>query len=76
MAELAELQSDLEELQRAKRSGVLTVRHGEKLVTYRSMTDILRAEADTKREIAALQGTTKRRQMRVQTARGTGRFYL
>ncbi|MDO8421555.1 MAG: hypothetical protein Q7S99_05285 [Parvibaculum sp.] len=71
MAELAELQSDLDELQRAKRSGVLIVRHGEKMVTYRSMQEILRAIADTKRDIDALVPTRKKRQMRVVTGRGT-----
>jgi hypothetical protein len=60
-ATLEELGAQRDGLLRAKRSGVLTIRHGEKTVTYRSVAEIDKALADLNDEIAEVGGTPRRR---------------
>jgi hypothetical protein len=59
MAELATLQARLEKLDAMIASGVLTSKHGETLITYRSMDELLTARALLEKEIAAASGTPR-----------------
>ena len=61
MASLATLQARLEALDAAIASGVLTVKHGETLTTFRSMSEMLQARNLLLAQIAAAGGTTKTR---------------
>ena len=61
MASLATLQARLEALDAAIASGVLTVKHGDTLTTFRSMSDLLKARELILKQIAAAEGTTRTR---------------
>lgn len=58
--ELAAAKLRLAALIIARDSGVLNVKHGEESVTYRSLSELLKAIDLLRREIAAAEGTLKR----------------
>lgn len=70
MADLATLIAERDELKSAMRSGALSVRHGDKSVTYRSMSEMRAALDDLNDEIAELEGRKKRRITYVRQSRG------
>jgi len=59
MADLSTLQTRLEALRAARDTGALTVKHGEEMITYRSLDEINRIIASLEAQIDAL-GTTRR----------------
>lgn len=61
MASLATLQARLEALDAAIASGVLTVKHGETLTTFRSMKEMLQARDLLLEQIADANGATRTR---------------
>lgn len=61
MASLVTLQARLEALDAAIASGVLIVRHGDTMTTFRSMDDLLKARGLLVAQIAAAGGTTRTR---------------
>lgn len=61
MSDLTDAQARLAALKKARDSGVLTVKHGEEMVTYRSLSEIERIIAELEGEIAGLAGTSRRR---------------
>lgn len=71
MATLTELQAELEELKYAKRSGIQSVSHKGRTVTYRSMDELDRAISATEAEIAKLTGKPTLRTVRIYS-RGKG----
>ena len=72
MASLVTLQKRRDELSAAIQSGALSVRHGEKQVTYRSLSEMRSTLASLDDEIAALSGARRRtKQLRIKTSRGT-----
>ena len=70
MATLTQLQTRRDELDVAIASGVLTLREGDKQVTYRSVAEMATALADLDTQIAALQGTVRTRRVYPQTKKG------
>lgn len=62
----------LANLKKARNTGVLTVRHGETLTTFRSLSEIQDIIADLEKDLAAANGTSKRR---VRYAYQIGRGY-
>ena len=58
---LETLQTRLEKLEAMIVSGVLTSKHGETLLTYRSMSELLTAKALLEQQIAGASGTARRR---------------
>jgi len=70
MATLAELQSRREALAASRSSGVARVSYDGKTVEYRSLAEIDRAIDVLDREIAALEGRSVIRQVRVTTNKG------
>ena len=67
---LEQLKAQQEALQAARFNGVLTVKAGDKTVTYKSNVEIQAALSDLEREIARLQGRPRAR--RIRTACGKG----
>ncbi len=65
MATLTDLQAELEALKYAKRSGIQSVSHKGRTVTYRSMDELDRAISATEAEIAKLSGVPIVRTVRV-----------
>jgi hypothetical protein len=61
MASLTILQARLEALDAAIASGVLTVRHGETLTTFRSMNEMIKARDLLLSQIDGLNGVTPTR---------------
>lgn len=71
MASLPDLRARREKLVKAIDSGALTIRHGEKQVTYRSLNEMEKTLARLDDEIAALSGGKKRpKGRRIYTRRG------
>jgi hypothetical protein len=70
MATLAELQTRRDALAAARASGVARVSYDGKTVEYRSLVEIDRAIDVLDREIAALEGRSVIRQVRVTTTKG------
>ena len=70
MATLAELKARRDALDKALASGVLTLREGDKQVTYRSLAEMAGALADLDTQIAALEGTVRTRRIYPQTKKG------
>ena len=60
---LEQLQQQCEALRTARYQGVLTVRAGDKWVTYKSDAEMRAALAAIDREIAVLQGRPRRRRL-------------
>ena len=60
MATTAELTERLEALKEAMATGVLTVKHGEILTTYRSVDEMLKVIAYLTTQIAQSEGTAAR----------------
>jgi hypothetical protein len=63
-------QQQLEAIEAAIASGELTVRFGDRTVTYRSMDELLQARAVIKESISATAGTSKDRFSFAQTSKG------
>jgi hypothetical protein len=59
-ADATTLQARIDALKAARDSGVLTVRHGESTVTYRSMDEIMRAITAAQADLNEIQGTPRR----------------
>jgi hypothetical protein len=70
MATVAELEARLEALKAQRDSAVARVSYDGRSVEYRGTAEIARAIADLERELAALQGNTPVRQIRVYTSKG------
>ncbi len=70
MATIAELKSRREALAASRASGVARVSYDGKTVEYRSLAEIDRAIDVLAREIAALEGRSMIRQVRVTTNKG------
>jgi len=70
MATIAELKSRREALAASRASGVARVSYDGKTVEYRSLAEIDRAIDVLDREIAALEGRSMIRQIRVTTNKG------
>jgi hypothetical protein len=67
---MAWTQQQLEAVEAAIASGELTVRFGDRTVTYRSMDELLQARAVIQEALAAESGTTTDRFSFVQTSKG------
>jgi len=67
---LEQLKAQREALQAARFNGVLTVKAGDKTVTYKSNTEIQAALSDLEREIARLQGRPRARRIRTVCGKG------
>lgn len=67
---LEQLKAQREALQAARFSGVLTVKAGDKTVTYKSNVEIQAALSDLEREIARLQGRPRARRIRTVCGKG------
>ena len=67
---LEQLKAQREALQAARFNGVLTVKAGDKIVTYNSNTEIQAALSDLEREIARLQGRPRARRIRTVCGKG------
>jgi superfamily I DNA and RNA helicase len=67
---LEQLKAQQEALQAARFNGVLTVKAGDKTVTYKSNVEIQAALSDLEREIARLQGRPRARRIRTVCGKG------
>lgn len=67
---MAWTQAQLDAIEAAIASGELTVRLGDRTVTYRSMEELLQARAVIKETLAAESGTTTDRFSFAQTSKG------
>lgn len=67
---LDQLKAQHEALQTARFSGVLTVRAGDKWVTYRSDKELVGALTTLRREIDRLEGKPSARRIRVYAGKG------
>jgi len=67
---LEQLKAQREALQAARFNGVLTVKAGDKTVTYKSNIEIQAALSDLEREIARLQGRPRARRVRTVCGKG------
>ena len=67
---LEQLKTQREALQAARFNGVLTVKAGDKTVTYKSNVEIQAALSDLEREIARLQGRPRARRVRTVCGKG------
>ena len=67
---LEQLKAQREALQAARFNGVLTVKAGDKTLTYKSNTEIQAALSDLEREIARLQGRPRARRIRTVCGKG------
>ncbi|MCC6389136.1 MAG: hypothetical protein IT167_00940 [Bryobacterales bacterium] len=67
---MAWTQAHLDAIEAAIASGELTVRFGDRTVTYRSMDELLQARAVIKEALAAQAGTTPDRYSFAQTSKG------
>ena len=67
---LEQLKTQREALQAARFNGVLTVKAGDKTVTYKSNVEIQAALSDLECEIARLQGRPRARRIRTVCGKG------
>lgn len=67
---MAWTQQQLDAIEAAIASGELTVRFGDRTVTYRSMTELLQARAVIKEALAAEENHAKERFSFAQTSKG------
>jgi peptidoglycan hydrolase CwlO-like protein len=61
MTAAATITARIEKLKAARDTGVLTVKHGETLTTFRSLAEIEATIAKLESDLAAANGTSKRR---------------
>lgn len=61
MTTLAEKQIELDGLKAARSSGILTVRHGDQSITYRSLAEIEKSISVLEKEIGVLSSDQPRR---------------
>jgi hypothetical protein len=61
MTDSTTITSRLEALKKARDTGVLTVKHGETLTTFRTLAEIEKIIASLEGDLAAANGTAKRR---------------
>lgn len=64
MSELTDKQAELASIQKARNSGVLMVRHGDVMTTFRSLAEMDKIIASLTAEIAKLADTAQVRQYR------------
>lgn len=69
--EVTEMKEMLDELVRARSSGVLVVKHGDTTTTYRSIAELERAISALEGDIAKAEGR-RRRKVRTITQRSKG----
>lgn len=67
---LEQLKAQRDALKAARYAGVLTVKAGDKLVTYRSDNELQAALADIETEIATLAGRRPPRRIRIYAGKG------
>jgi len=67
---LEQLKAQRDALQAARYNGVLTIKAGDKWVTYRSDAELQSAMADLDREIAKAEGRPRARRMRTICGKG------
>lgn len=70
MATVDELKTRLESLEEQRDSGVASISHGKRTITYRGMDEIDRAIAALKRRIASGEGRRPLRYLRVNSEKG------
>ena len=70
MATVADLEPRLKALKAQHDSAVARVSYDRRSVEYRGTAEIARAISELERELAALQGTSPARQIRVYTSKG------
>ena len=70
MATVAELEARLEALKAQRDSAVARISYDGRSVEYRGTAEIARAIAELERELRALQGTPRVRQIRVYSSKG------
>jgi hypothetical protein len=70
VATVPELEARIEALKAQRDSAVARVSYDGRSVEYRGTAEIARAIADLERELAALQGKSPLRQIRVYTSKG------
>jgi hypothetical protein len=70
MATVTELEARLEALKAQRDSAVARVSYDGRMVEYRGTAEINSAIADLERELAAVQGKTPVRQIRIHTSKG------
>lgn len=61
MTDSATITTRLEALKKARDTGVLTVKHGETLTTFRSLAEIQKIISQLEGDLAAANGTPRRR---------------
>lgn len=61
MTDSATIETRLEALKKARDTGVLTVKHGETLTTFRSLSEIEKIIAKLEGDLAEANGTTRKR---------------
>ena len=61
MADAATITTRLEALKKARDTGVLTIEHGGTRTTFRSLAEIEKIIAQAEKDLAAANGTSKRR---------------
>jgi hypothetical protein len=66
----AQLQGFIDALKGARANGALTVRHGESMVTYRSIAEINSAIAANEQELSTLGGLKTVRRFAIRTHKG------
>lgn len=69
-SQIATLETQLTALKKARASGVLSVRHGDTSVQYRSLSEIERAISAVKKELRALNGGARKPRYALQTSKG------
>lgn len=72
MADAATLQAQIAALEAAYAKGHLNVKYGDRSITYQSSTELRNVLSDLRDQLAATQGTTRRRALRM---RQSGRGY-
>lgn len=69
-ATATQLQGWIDALKAARANGALTVRHGESMVTYRSIAEINAAIAANEQELSTLGGLQIVRRFKIRTHKG------
>ena len=70
MSDLTDLITWRDALEKARFSGIRTLREGDKMVTYGDDAEMRNAVADVSRKIAQLQGTGPLREVQINSSKG------
>ena len=70
MSDLTDLITWRDALEKARFSGIRTLREGDKMVTYGDDAEMRNAVADVSRKIAQLQGTGPLREVQIKSSKG------